>query len=81
MVLHDRPRYRPPRHGRELAWDLRYTAAFRFVAAQGRLPKQLGGREERGLQRWLYAQRLKLESGELDERKVGLLEALGEWWD
>lgn len=79
LVLHDQPRYRPPRHGRELAWDRRYTAAFRFVAEQGRLPKQLGGPIERSLQRWLYTQRLKLEAGELDPRREEMLDALGEW--
>lgn len=79
LVLHDRPRNQVKWKGRELAWDRRYTAVFRFVATQGRLPKQLGGREERGLQRWLYAQRLKLEAGELDPRREELLDVLGEW--
>lgn len=32
LVLHDRPRYRPPRHGRAVAWERRYTAVFRLVA-------------------------------------------------
>lgn len=79
LVLHDRPRYQPPADRRERAWDKRYTAVFRFVAEQGRYPKQLGGPAERGMQRWLYSQRLKLEAGELDPRKVELLDALGEW--
>lgn len=77
LVPHERPRYKPPRHGRELAWDRRYTAVFRFVAAQGRLPRQLGGRVECGLQRWLYSQRLKHEAGDLDSRQVELLDVLG----
>ncbi|GAA2173530.1 hypothetical protein GCM10009784_08200 [Arthrobacter parietis] len=79
LFLHDHPRYRPLTRGRETAWDRRYTAVFRFVADQGRLPKQLGGSIERGLQRWLYTQRLKLEAGKLDPRQVELLDVLGEW--
>lgn len=79
LVLHDRPRYRPPTVGRELAWDRRYAAVFRFVAEQGRFPKQLGSPVERGMQRWLYAQRLKLEAGGLGEKRRKLLDALGEW--
>ncbi len=79
LVLHDRPRYRPSRHGRAVAWERRYTAVFRLVAEQGRLPKQLGSPHERGLQRWLYSQRLKRAAGELDPRQEELLDRLGEW--
>lgn len=79
LILHDQPRYRPPTDGRELAWEKRYAAVFRFVAEQGRFPKQLGGPVERGMQRWLYTQRLKLEAGGLDEERRELLDALGEW--
>ncbi|KRF04333.1 hypothetical protein ASH00_14615 [Arthrobacter sp. Soil782] len=79
LMLHDRPRFQPSRVGRDRAWDKRYAAVFRFVADQGRHPKQLGGPAERGMQRWLYVQRLKLEAGELDERRLELLDALGEW--
>lgn len=79
LVFHDRPRNQVKRLGREIAWDRRYTALFRFVALHGRFPKQLGGPVERSLQRWLYSQRLKLEAGKLDPRRRELLDVLGEW--
>ena len=43
--------------------------------------QQLGSRRERGMQRWLHNQRLKLEAGELDPRREELLDALGEYWN
>lgn len=79
LVLHDRPRYRPPTVGRDGVWNKHYAAVFRFVAGQGRFPKQLGGPRERGLQCWLYAQRLKLEAGDLKPRRQELLDRLGRW--
>ncbi|WP_026551389.1 helicase associated domain-containing protein [Arthrobacter sp. H20] len=67
-----------PPGARERAWNRRYTALFRFVAEQGRFPKQLGGPVERGLERWLYTQRIKLSSAELDHEREDLLDLLGE---
>ncbi|WRH25343.1 hypothetical protein GC088_09900 [Arthrobacter sp. JZ12] len=80
LILHDRPRRGEPRKvGRDRDWDRWYAAAFRFIAQHGRFPRQLGGPAEKGMQRWLYRQRLKLGAGELDQRQVRLLDALGEW--
>lgn len=79
LMLHDRPRYEPPRVGRGRAWDKRYAAVFRFVATEGRFPKQLGGPDEKAMQRWLYNQRLKLAAEDLDRRQMELLNVLGEW--
>lgn len=77
LLHHDRPRYEPPANLRGITWDKRYAALFRFVAAQGRFPKQLGSPAERGMQRWLYKQRLKLEAGELELWQEELLDKLG----
>ncbi|WP_323958864.1 hypothetical protein GC088_09915 [Arthrobacter sp. JZ12] len=80
LILHDRPRpAAQPKDACDREWDKRYTALFRFVATQGRFPRQLGGPVERSMQRWLYNQRLKLAAGELDTRREGLLDALGDW--
>lgn len=53
--------------------------AFQFVAEHGCFPKQLGGPVERGMQKWLNAKRLKLDVGKLDDRRIELLDALGDW--
>lgn len=79
LILHDRPRHKRPGRSRDTAWDKRYTALFRFVAEQGRFPKQLGGPVEHGIQRGLYNQRVNRKAAKLDQWQEELLEVLGDW--
>lgn len=61
-------------------WDERFARIKSFAEAHGVPPNSEGPGEEKTMNGWLQAQRIRMKKGNLDRRQVALLTWFDEWY-